>query len=371
MSTLRRRILGILLVFDANRKAYARGAPGRFATRFFRRLSRGSLVRHVFPMSHFPIFQPQPVHRPVISPLRHCVPRELTLGAAADLSRELDKSGRDCLVFSSGSSIAADFRPEFWGESPAMSVFADAVRGVLIPEAVSRLREAMELMHESVHSACGIPRKIIEDTEGWKSARRAQQARDFADAVRCGKLVINSGSIPGKEDNDSQAGFGHPVAPVAGSPREGHAPQDVPGVPGRVRSGDGGGQPRGCEEGVPELRDDPPGSGDTLGGGTPVTGRASPPSVTPTMLYRSHRGSFGDSLATVREIPATRKALAREVRADLQWFGIQDSDVVAEYQCPDPRKGWEADSYLVSVLTGYPVGTQAKAVGYCSAAPKE
>jgi hypothetical protein len=58
------------------------------------------------------------------------------------------------------------------------------------------------------------------------------------------------------------------------------------------------------------------------------------------MRARKHRGSFSESMATMRGIPATMQAVA-------EFFELPKKSIVLIYYGFDYRKGWNANTWLV------------------------
>jgi hypothetical protein len=64
------------------------------------------------------------------------------------------------------------------------------------------------------------------------------------------------------------------------------------------------------------------------------------------MKARKHRGGFAESMATMKEIPATMDALA-------EFFGVPVGDIYFPiYYAQDDRAGWESKTWLVSSKRG-------------------
>ena len=77
------------------------------------------------------------------------------------------------------------------------------------------------------------------------------------------------------------------------------------------------------------------------------------------MKLREHRGSLTDSMATLVEIPPTRKALTAHINKILGKSGMQisrqDVHVNGYYRALDRRIGWER-TYIVTVDNYGPFG---------------
>jgi len=64
------------------------------------------------------------------------------------------------------------------------------------------------------------------------------------------------------------------------------------------------------------------------------------------MKARKHRGGFRESMATMKEIPATLQAVA-------EFFETPISQIyIPIYYGQDDRKGWESKTWLVSGKSG-------------------
>jgi hypothetical protein len=63
------------------------------------------------------------------------------------------------------------------------------------------------------------------------------------------------------------------------------------------------------------------------------------------MKARKHRGGFAESMATMKEIPATIEALA-------EYFEVPASQIQMTPYGRDDRAGWESKTWLVSSKHG-------------------